>query len=37
MTQETQMGLCINLDEWDGEVDGRKFQKGEDICILMAD
>ena len=28
---------CINLEGWDGEGDGREFQKGEDICIPMAD
>ena len=27
---------CINLEGWDGEADGREFQKGEDICIPMA-
>ena len=37
MTQETQMGLCINLEWWDGEGDGREVQKGGDICIPMAD
>ena len=30
-------GLCINLEGWDGERDGREFQKGGDICIPMAD
>ena len=29
--------LCINLEGWDGEGDGREVLKGEDICILMAD
>ena len=29
--------LCINLERWDGEGDGREFQKGGDICIPMAD
>ena len=29
--------LCINLVEWDGERDGRGFQKGGDIRIPMAD
>ena len=24
-------GLCINLEGWDGEGDGREFQKGVDI------
>ena len=30
-------GLCINLEEWDGEGDGREVQEGGDICIPMAD
>ena len=30
-------GLCINLQGWDGKCDGREVQKGEDICIPMAD
>ena len=29
-------GLCINLEGWDGEEDGREVQKGGDICIPMA-
>ena len=29
--------LCINLEGWDGEGDGREVQKGGDICISMAD
>jgi len=38
MTQGTQTGaLFINLEGWDGEGDGREFQKGGDICIPMAD
>ena len=37
MTQETQTGLCINLEGWDGEGNGRKVQKGRDICIPTAD
>ena len=28
MAQETQQGLCINLEEWDGEGDGRGSSKG---------
>ena len=35
--RELKQGHCINLEEWDGEVDGRQPQKGRDICILMAD
>ena len=29
--------LSINLEEWDGEGDGREFQNGGDICIPMVD
>ena len=29
--------LCINLEPWDGEGDGREVQEGGDICIPMAD
>ena len=32
-----KQGLCINLEGWDGEGDGREFQKREDICISMVD
>ena len=32
-----KQGLCINLEGRDGEGDGRKFQKGEALCILTAD
>ena len=34
--RKPNQGLCINLEGWDGEGDGREFQKGEDICIPMA-
>ena len=37
MSQETQTGLCINLEEWDGERNERKFQKGGDVCIPVTD
>jgi len=37
MAQEIKQWLCINLEGWDGEVDGREFQKERDICIPMAD
>ena len=30
-------GLCINLEQWDGEGDGKEVQKGGNICIPMAD
>ena len=32
-----KQGLWINLNGWDGEGDGREVQKGEDICIPVAD
>ena len=35
--RKLKQGLCINLEECDGEVDGRQVQNGEDICIPMAD
>jgi len=35
MSQETQTGLCINLEGWVGEGDGMEFQKAGDICIPM--
>ena len=34
---KVKQGLCINLEECDGEGDGREVQKGGDICIPMAD
>jgi len=37
MAQETQTGVCIKLEGWDGEGDGREIQNGGDICIPMAD
>ena len=35
--RELKQGLCDNLEEGDGEGDGREVQKGGDICILMVD
>ena len=35
--RKLKQGLCINLEEWDGEGDGREIQMGGDICIPMAD
>ena len=35
--RKLKQGLCINLEGWDGEGDGREFHKGGDICIPMAD
>ena len=35
--RKLKQGLCIILEWWDGEGDGREVQKGRDICIPMAD
>ena len=35
--RKLKQGLCINLEGWDEEGDGRDIQKGGDICIPMAD
>ena len=35
--RELKQELYINLEEWDGAGDRREVQKGEDICIPMAD
>ena len=32
-----KQGLCINLEGWDGEGNGREVQQEGDICIPMAD
>ena len=34
--RKLKQGLCINLEVWGGEGDGRKVKKGG-ICIPMAD
>ena len=34
--RKLKQGLCVNLEGWDGEEDGREFQKGRDICIPVA-
>ena len=35
--RKLKQGLCINLEGWDGEGDGREVQKGGDICIPVTD
>ena len=35
--RKLKQGLCINLEECNGESDGREVQKGGDICIPMVD
>ena len=32
-----KQGLCVNLEGWDGQGDGKEFQKGGDIGTPMAD
>ena len=32
-----KQGVCINLEEWDGEGEERKIQRRGDICIPIAD
>ena len=31
--RKLKQGLCINLEGWDGERDGREVREGGDICI----
>jgi len=33
--RKLRRGLCINLEEWDREGDGREVQKGGDIYIYL--
>ena len=35
--RKIKQGLCINLEGWDGEGDGREVQEGADIRTTMAD
>ena len=35
--RKLKQGLCVNLEGWCGEGDGREVQKGVDRCIPMAD
>ena len=37
MLRKLRQGLCVNLEGWGGEGDGRELQKGGDMCIPMAD
>ena len=34
--RKLKQGLCINLEEWFWEGDGREFQKGGEICIPIS-
>ena len=35
--RKLKQGLCVNLEGWNGEGDGREVQRGGDICILVAE
>ena len=35
--RKLKQGLCINLEGWDGEGEGREVQKEGDVCTPMAD
>jgi len=35
--RKLKQGLCINIEGWNGDGDGREFQKGGNIFIPMAD
>ena len=35
--RKLKQGLCINLEGWDGEGEGREVLKGGNIYIPMAD
>ena len=35
--RKLKQGICINLEGWDREGDGRKVQTGGYICRTMAD
>ena len=35
--RKLKQGLCMNLEGWGGEGDGREDQVAEDICIPIAD
>ena len=35
--RKLKQGLCIILEGWDGDGDGREVPKGGDTCIPVAD
>ena len=35
--RKLKQGLCVNLEGWRGEGEGREVQKGGDRCMPMAD
>ena len=34
--RKLKQGLCVNLEGWGGEGDGREVQNGRDICVPVA-
>ena len=34
--RKLKQGLCINLEGWGGEGDGKEVHKGGDVCISVA-
>ena len=37
LLRKLEQWLCISLEGWAGQGDGREVQKGRDICIAIAD
>ena len=35
--RKLKQGLCVNLEGWGGEGDGKEGQEGGDICIAVTD
>ena len=33
--RKLKQGLCINLEGWDGEENGREVQKGGCVCVYV--
>ena len=37
LLRKPKQGLCVNLEGWDGEGDGREVREGGDMCTPRAD
>ena len=37
MLRKLKQGLCISLEGWDGEGDGREVKEGKNMCVPMTD
>ena len=35
--RKLKQGLCINLEGWDGDGDGREIREGWDMCVPLTD